>query len=108
MPVLLNISFKMENKLHPYCCSSFHQLECSRDKTEFSVINISLLDKTVFVLQVRTADEFKKNGGTVMEGVITYCPFCGCNLESIIKENFEFFDKKVQEDNEYSLLMNKF
>jgi len=89
-----------------FCCDSLSIALNNAGNSGFSVlIAMNTFNKTYFfVQQYRTKDKDDKTGIlTVGEVVIKFCPWCGCDLDEVINDNFELARATYKKNNEFLL-----
>ena len=71
------------------CCDIFTELLNSAGEKGFSIIPVSHQNTYKFFLQARSTGQkdVEKKGLSVVERAISYCPWCGCNLEHVVSKN---------------------
>jgi hypothetical protein len=89
-----------------FCCSFFEWHVYDAGRKGFSIIPQVCNNQYQFIFQGRNQDE---NGKTETERiiesqVIRFCPFCGCNLEELIKRNKEAIVELVEKYKDLSPL----
>ncbi|HBV14808.1 hypothetical protein [Chryseobacterium carnipullorum] len=87
-----------------FCCDSLSTALDNAGNSGFSVlVAMNTFNKTFFfVQQYRTRDKNDKTGIlTIGEVGIKFCPWCGCDLERVINDNFELAKDNYEKNKEF-------
>ncbi|HBV14805.1 hypothetical protein [Chryseobacterium carnipullorum] len=94
----------MENAI--FCCGGLSRAINNAGDSGFSaLIKMSRYSKTFFfVQQYRNKDNDDKTGIlTTGEVGIKFCPWCGCDLDIFINDNFELIKETYEKNKEFLL-----
>ena len=81
------------------CCENFKELALKAGEKGFSAIPLQYEDLIFFIFQFRGSDSDEKAGITKIGDIgIKYCPFCGAELATVIKENRAYVQYLIQKN----------